>query len=375
MSAVLNPARYKLPAPLAHLLGAWRSLRWQELAGFALAGLLFALIDLSALLEVDVGQQLLPVLLRHLSMPLIGCLVLLLVWLPADRSAATHPRRNRRLALAALIGSAIAMLVANALLPLLDWPSVSDLMRARKGLKPMGTSPLAMLGDTLWVLMPSSMMVAVIELLKRRRHSEEAMQRMLGEHSQMRRRAMAARLATLQAQVEPQLLFDALVDIEQAYGRADARAPARMEQLIRHLRVALPRLRESGSTLEAETELLATYLGVLDGLGKAAPLFDAQWPAQLRGASVPPMLLLPLLQRALRLAPQQGGPPGRCELSADLLAAGLRIVLRFDRPGLCGDDAELQALAERLRVLSGAPARLQCRSTADETIFTLDLNR
>ncbi|MDN3922570.1 histidine kinase [Roseateles violae] len=374
MSAVLHPPRSGQPAALlGHLLRAWRSLHWQELAAFALAGLLFGLIDLSSLLEIDVGTQLAPVVMRHLLLPVVACLALLAVWLPADRSERQHPKRPLRLALAVLIGSALAMLISAGVEKLLPWPSVSDLMRAKKGLPPMPSLNVAgMLGDTLWVFMPSAMMIAVVELLRRRRHYEESVQKMLHEHSQIKRRAMAARLAALQAQVEPQLLFDALVDIEQAYGRADARAPARMEQLIRHLRVALPRLRESGSSLEAEADLLESYLGVLQGLGQATPRFEARWPAELRGASVPPMLLLPLLQRALRLAELT---PSCCSLSAETHEGGLRVLLEFDRPGLCGDDAELQSLAERLRVLSGGPARLACRSLAGTTLFTLELNR
>ena len=373
MSAVIE-TRPGLPAALRHLLDAWRSLSWKELAGFTLAGMLFGTLDLSALLEVDAGSQLLPVLLRHLLSPVAGCLLLLLAWLPADRSDLNHPHRSRRLALAVLIGSTLAMLLLVGLMMLLPWPSVLDLMYAKKGLPPdRSVHLLGLLGDTLWIFMPSAMMITVVELLRRRRRSELSMQRMLHEHSQLRRRAMAARLATLQAQVEPELLFDALVDIEQAYGSGDPQAPAQMDRLIRHLRVALPRLRDADTTnLQSEVELLETYVGVQQGLRRLPLHFEARWPEALRGASVPPMLLLPLLQRALSLAET---PPTQCRLQAEALPrGGLRITLGFDRAGLCREDAELQSLIERLRVLSGGNARLHCRSGAHETVFTLELS-
>jgi hypothetical protein len=374
VSAVLSAEGAQERHGLAHVLQSWRSLRLVELAIFALAGLLFGIIDLSSLLEVDVSGHLLEVTLRNLTMPVIACVILLLFWLPADRSDPQHPHRVRRLAVAALLGSLASIVVVSLLDRALPWPSVIDLMRAHKHLPPYpGPSVSGVLGDTLWILLPSGMMVAVIELLRRRRRSEIQVARMLDEHGHLRRRAMASRLATLQAQVEPQLLFDALVDIEQAYGRHDADASKRMDLLIRHLRVALPRLRESGSTLEAEAELLESYLGLIQGLGGTPLHFLRDWPEDLRLAALPPMLLLPLLQRALRVSAR---PPTSCTLSAEKLWGGegrLRIGLAFNRPALCGDDDELQSLNERLIVLAGGPARLQCHSTRDETRFTLEL--
>jgi len=360
------------PSGITHVLRSWRSLRGVEFASFASAGLLFGLIDLSALLEVQVGDHLPQVMLRHLGIPVIGCLILLLFWLPADRSEPLHPRRIRRLALAALLGSLVSILIITGLVQVLPWPSIMDLMRAKKGLPPLpGITWNGLIGDTLWILMPSGMMVAVIELLRRRQRSEATLARLVDEHGQLRRRAMASRLATLQAQVEPQLLFDALVDIEQCYGRGDSEAAARMDRLIQHLRVALPRLRDTGSTLEAEAELLETYLGVLQGLGRTPLKLVKHWPAELRNASVPPMLLLPLLQRALRC---EAGPQ-TCTLSAESRfrgEGGLLITLAFDRPLLCGDATELAALGERLQVFSDS-ARLRCYDDATHTHFTIEL--
>lgn len=373
MSAVLQVPQGGLAAALAHVLAAWRSLRGRELAWFALIGLLYGLIDLSALLEIPLDSRLPQLALRHLLVPLLSSLLVLLVWLPAERSDAQSPRRNLRLATATLLGAGISMALMYALIPLLPWPTIYDLMRAAKGLPPdPGWHWVDLLGDILAVLMPAALGVATMELRQRQRRSEVAVQSLLAEQSQLRRRAMAARLATLQAQVEPQLLFDALVDIERAYAESQGEASARMDRLIRHLRVALPRLRDSGTTtLEAEAELLDSYLAVLQDLHQTPMRFEPRWPDALRGASLPPMLLLPLLQRALRLAPQ---PPGRCCLQAAAMAqGGLRIELGFDRPGLCGNDEELQALSERLRVLSGGTARLHCQTLSDHTLFTLEL--
>ena len=123
--------------------------------------------------------------------------------------------------------------------------------------------------------------------------------------------------------------------------------------------MALPRLRESGATLGGEAELIASYLDLLRDLNGAPPAFDCELGS--RGATpLPPMLLLPLVQRALRL-----GHPTRCWLTTER-----GITLGFDQPGLCSEDADLVSLRERLAVLD---ARLVCSSRDGRSEFTLEL--
>lgn len=344
-----------------HILRSWRSVRLNEALVFVIAALLFGAIDLTSLLELRVGDQLPEVLARHLLLPVISCGVLMLCWLPAARSSPIHPARRSRLVAATLLGSVLAIAVIYPLAATLPWPSLCDIYAMTHG-KPKCSifRVTAIIGDTLWVFMPALMIVGVLEFRALRLRQDQAAQDLLREHSQLRRHALAARLAALQAQVDPALLFDALVAVEQAYGRQDPQASARLERLIRHLRVALPRLRDSGATLGGEAELIASYLDLLRDLDGHPPAFDCELGSH--GATpLPPMLLLPLVQRALRL-----GRPGRC-----WLRAGQRITLGFDREGLCSEDAELASLRERLAVLD---ARLACSSAGGRTEFTLELN-
>lgn len=343
------------------ILASWRSLRPREAAVFAAAGLLFGAIDLSALLEYRVGEHLPEVVARHMLLPQVTGLVLMLCWLPAARSRASGPARRRQLIAATLIGSALGMALSYALRQVLPWPSFCDVVRASLDKPPCDEFRLtALIGDTLWVFMPALMLVGGLEIHARRKRQDAAAQALLREHGQLRRRALAAQLAALQAQVEPDLLFDALVAVEQAYARHDPGASARLERLIRHLRVALPRLRDAGATLASEAELIASYLDLLRDLGGHPPAFDCELGS--RGAKpLPPMLLLPLVQRALRL-----GRPERCWLKA----AGADVTLGFDQNGLCSEDADLASLRDRLTVLG---ASLACNSGAGRTEFTLEL--
>jgi len=345
---------------IRHVLRSWRSLRRQEALAFITAALLFGAIDLTLLLELDAGSRLPQIVARHLTLPLISCAVVLLCWLPAARSSPIHPQRRARLVGATLLGSVLTVAVIYPLAAALPWPSLCDLYALKHG-KPRCTmfNPTAIVGDALWVFMPALMLVGVLELRTLRRRQDQAAQDLLREHSQLRRLALESRLAALQAQVDPALLFDALVAVEQAYARQDPAASARLERLIRHLRVALPRLRDAGATLASEAELIASYLDLLRDLNGQPPTFEAGLGS--RGAApLPPMLLLPLVQRALRL-----GHPTRCWLRADTA-----ITLGFDHEGLCSDDADLASLRERLVVLD---AKLVCTSGAGRTEFTLEL--
>lgn len=345
---------------IRHALAAWRSLRLEEALAFVSAALLFGAIDLAALLEMNVGDELPQVLARHFVVPLVSCAMLVLCWLPVARSSPTHPARRQRLVLATLLGSVLTIAVVYPLADALPWRSLCDIYAAQRG-KPRCMSPqlAALLGDTLWVFMPALMIVGVLEFRAVRRRQAQAAQNLLREHSQLRRHALAARLSALQAQVDPALLFDALVSVEQAYDRHDPSASARLERLIRHLRVALPRLRDSGATLGGEAELIASYLDLLRDLGGTATRFECEL-GRLSSTPLPPMLLLPLVQRALRL-----GQPTRCWL----LAEG-RITLGFDRAGLCTDDDDLAALRERVAALD---ATLRCTSGDGRTEFILEL--
>lgn len=345
---------------IGHVWRSWRSLRPYEALTFITAALLFGAIDLTSLLELDVGGLLPQLLGRHLGLPVLSCAVLLLCWLPAARSSPIHPARRARLVGATLLGSALTMAVIYPLAATLPWPSICDLYAAKHGKPSCDVFRLpALIGDTLWVSMPALMLVGMLEFRTLRRRQDQAAQDLLREHSQLRRHAMGARLAALQAQMDPGLLFDALVAVEQAYARQEPEASARLERLIRHLRVALPRLRESGATLGGEAELIASYLDLLRDLNGRPPAFDCEL-GRHGAAPLPPMLLLPLVQRALRL-----GHPQRC-----WLVKGDGITLGFDQEGLCSDDADLASLRERLTVLG---AKLVCSSGQGRTEFTLEL--
>lgn len=389
MSAVLPAARSGAAAPVAlagrHLLAAWRSLRWREAGWFALLGGVLGGMNLIALSDPSLGQVNLRVMVSESIGPMVCSLLLMMVWLPADRSASDSPLRARRLGAAVVVATVLGALLVPALLRLLELPTAMEAAYEHKGRLPPG--PLAIfLADSLSMLIPASLAVAVLEMAGRQRRSEQAVSNALDEHARLARATLESRLAAMQAQVEPRFLFDVLVDIERLYGDDPARrqagdrtaAGAQMDRLITYLRVALPKLREAGSTLGAEVGLLASYLDLVQGMHDGRPAFVAQVPPALANVTFHPMLLLPLVQRALRA--EGAALPRRIELAADAGADRLTLALTIAAPALCQDDDELQRLRERLQVLYAGRARLACEDLPGDdglriTRFTLTLPR
>ena len=360
----------------AHLWHAWRSLRREELSWFLLIGVFYGLVDAPSIFYVMDDARWPSALANQMLTPLLVALVILLTWLPATRRALRGGWRIAALALAVLGGAVLAKLLYDQLMPMLHLPSIADLARSRKGEHPYQPIQwLNFIGECLSICVTASLSVAWYEMAMQRRRTRARLETLLREQSAMTREAAAARLAALQAQVEPQFLFDTLVDIERAYDAGDGAAPDQMERLIRHLRVALPRLRERGVTLESEAALLDSYLAVVAGRQRGALPLATEWSAWLAARPVPPMLLLPLAQLMLRDAARL---PTQARLSAQEFAGGgLRLRLSFDRGGLCGEETALRALGERLerldRAPDAAPPRLRCRSNAEDTEFTLEL--
>lgn len=368
MSAVLPSKQATVwPSTLrlsCHLAQAWRSLCWREAGWFALLGGVLGGMNLIALSDPLVGPNNVRMMVSETIGPLLCSLLLMMAWLPADRSASNSPRRPHRLAAAVLIATALSALLGPLLLRLLELPSPLDIVYQHKQKAPPGWLAI-FLADSLSTLIPSSLAVAVLEMAGRHRRSELAVSSALDEHARLARKTLESRLAAMQAQVEPRLLFDVLVDIERLYG-ADpgcsapanrAAAVAQMERLITYLRVALPKLREAGSTICAEVDLLASYLDLVQGMHEGRPVFVAHIPAEVTNATFHPMLLLPLVQRALR---SEATLPRRIELQASSEAGRLVLVLTIAAPALCQDDDELQRLHERLRVLYAGRASLRC---------------
>jgi LytS/YehU family sensor histidine kinase len=205
----------------------------------------------------------------------------------------------------------------------------------------------------------------LIEVRRHRRLTNEALAALLRQRAALSRRVFESRLAAMQAQVEPQFLFNTLVDIEALYERDPKSAARILDDLITYLRVALPRLRETGATagthLADEIDLVRAYLEVVSARHDGRPQARFVVEPECAQARFYPMLLLPLVQRGVRGERQDEPPPAdRVEITAKRVHDDVFVALRVHAPGLCEEHPELARVRERLEGLYGGRATLYC---------------
>jgi hypothetical protein len=179
--------------------------------------------------------------------------------------------------------------------------------------------------------------------------------------ARLTRQSLESRLQAMQARVEPQFLFDTLADVERRYETDPELAARMLDDLIAYLRTALPRLGETTSTVEREIALARAYLDIA-GLRRREPLAsDIAIADDALDASMPPMVLLPLIDRALGSAGEAVQAGRSIRIAASLAGRRLRLTVQ-DSGGAFVDQASgedgLAAIRDRLRALYGEDAKL-----------------
>jgi two-component sensor histidine kinase len=182
------------------------------------------------------------------------------------------------------------------------------------------------------------------------------------ERSELERKALDARFRLLQAQVEPHFLFNTLANVQALIDAGAPQASKVLKSLIDYLRAAVPRLHETSTTLGQELQLVRAYLDVMHMRMPDRLTFEMHCEEAAIGLQCPPMILLTLVENAVRhgIDPSEtGGNIGirvwlessRCHASVTDSGVGLQAAGRSLGTGL-------SALRERLELAFGAAAQL-----------------
>jgi signal transduction histidine kinase len=187
------------------------------------------------------------------------------------------------------------------------------------------------------------------------------MKRKEADYHRMSQQVTEAKLSALQAQVEPHFLYNTLASVQALTEVDPAQANAMTGHLIQYLRNALPKMRESVSTVGQEIELVRAYLNILQmRMGKRLG-FEIAVPAELMDAPFPPLMLPSLVENAIKhgLEPQREG--GMVTITAHADDGKLRLVVADTGRGFAdalGSGVGLTNIRERLAALYGDAASL-----------------
>lgn len=185
-----------------------------------------------------------------------------------------------------------------------------------------------------------------------------------GQLARVQRDASEARLKLLETQLAPHMLFNTLANLRALISADPPRAVAMLDRLDSYLRAVLAGSRGLSHPLAAEFARLADYLELMSVRMGPRLRYALELPEHLRDFAVPPLLLQPLVENAIRhgLEPLVAG--GEIRVCARRESSQLVIDVRDTGSGLDetvqaqGGGFGLTQVRERLDSLYGGRAQL-----------------
>jgi signal transduction histidine kinase len=190
-----------------------------------------------------------------------------------------------------------------------------------------------------------------------------------------------AHLQTLNAQIRPHFLFNTLHTIGQLWrsGRSDD-----ADAVLDHLGALFHKVQRSTSRFEVplseELELVRDYLAIEEVRFRDRLHTSVCASNGALECLVPPLILQPLVENAIRHGISAVSSSGRVDVTAEVLSDRLRLTVKDDGPGIGattpqpGSGTGLKNTRERLMQLYGADARLDISGAGERgTVVRVDI--
>jgi sensor histidine kinase YesM len=229
--------------------------------------------------------------------------------------------------------------------------------------------PLRLFADSLRWGVPAALLAAVAHVHARALRTEGAAHAEERSRAQLGLNEAEQQLALLQAQIEPHFLFNMLGNVRRLY-RTDPQAGAKtIASLMRYLREALPKLRSQRARLGDELELVRAYLDLFQVRMGARLSFSIESAPALHDLDFPPMLLVTLVENAIKHGIEPGGRGGHVLVRARRVGRTLEAAVIDDGAGFAaapssGSGVGLVNLRRQLAARFGTQARLTLEAQA-----------
>jgi Histidine kinase/Histidine kinase-, DNA gyrase B-, and HSP90-like ATPase len=186
------------------------------------------------------------------------------------------------------------------------------------------------------------------------------------EAESLRRQVVEARMAAMQAQVEPHFLFNTLASIDHLIETDPPRASQMQRNLIALLRASMPTMREANANggvreLGREMAVIRPYLDILQMRMEERLQPEIQVPDGLLSAEFPPMMIQGLVENAIKHGLEPKAEGGSLKIKAEVVHGKLSVTvadtgLGFGRAATSGTGVGLANIRERLSLLYGKAA-------------------
>jgi hypothetical protein len=218
----------------------------------------------------------------------IGLSIGMLIHQASHRLITDWPTQWRWLALIVPVGALVGMLLGNALADLLlgNDSSAYWVTQPRKALGFLTLSLVAGAAITYYF-------VSRGQIAQERTNAEAAL-----------RQAAESRLRLLESQLEPHMLFNTLANLRALIGVDPGRAQTMLDHLVDYLRATLSASRTDTAsqthTLQDEFSRLGDYLELMAVRMGPRLHYTLDLPDELRGQTLPPLLLQPLVENSIQ---------------------------------------------------------------------------
>jgi signal transduction histidine kinase len=215
---------------------------------------------------------------------------------------------------------------------------------------------------------------------KRARGTRERLAAAELDRTKRAKQTLESRLAAMQARVEPQFLFNTLAQVGKLYELDVARAERMLDDLIAYLRAAMPKMRDTSSTLAQEIELARAYLAIIKVRLADRLSFEIEQPGDLGSARMPPMMLLPLIDHAIVHGLESSTVGGSIRIRIRASDGQLLLTVTDSGVGFVPETSSggIASIRERLAALYSSGARLVLRSSemgTSEALMEIPLER
>jgi signal transduction histidine kinase len=218
--------------------------------------------------------------------------------------------------------------------------------------------------------------VVVATVILREKHARDQARilRAESERHQMEKSVLEARLALMQAQVEPHFLFNTLANVQHLVETDPAAAARMLDSLIEYLRAALPQMRESATNLGREVDMAKAFLDIQRVRMGSRLAFRIDVPEPLKERAFPPMMLISLVENAIKHGVDPCCDSGSIMIRAEEAGGRLKVSVSDTGEGIKpkkGGGVGLTNIRERLKALYGSSARLVLEENAPRGVVAV----
>jgi signal transduction histidine kinase len=200
------------------------------------------------------------------------------------------------------------------------------------------------------------------------------------ESEQLKRQVVEARMAAMQAQVEPHFLFNTLASIDHLIETDPPRASLMQKNLIALLRASMPTMRENhpaAHNLGREMAVIRPYLEILKVRMEDRLQTEIDVPEGLLSADFPSMMIQSLVENAIKHGLEPKAEGGKLTVKAEVKHGKLAVTvadtgLGFGQAATAGTGIGLANIRERLQLLYGNKAQMTItENTPSGTVVAL----